>query len=73
MAGADMVRYMCKKRNITIKELSEILGCPHQSLKNKQCRDTYPYKEVERIANLLSFDIKAVDRCSIENDTGESV
>lgn len=62
MAGADMVRSMCKKRNITIKELSEKLGCPYQSLKNKQYRDTYPFKEVEHIADLLGFDIAAIKR-----------
>ena len=62
MPGADIVRYMCKVRNITVKELSEMLGCPHQSLKNKQYRDTYPFKEVERIADMLGFDIVAVQR-----------
>ena len=39
-----------------------MLGCPHQSLKNKQYRDTYPFKEVERIADMLGFDIVAVQR-----------
>lgn len=70
MTGADMVRFMCKKRNITIKELSEKLGCPYQSLKNKQCRDTYPFKEVDRIADLLGFDLRAVERN--EEATGDN-
>ena len=60
MPGADIVRYMCKTKGITIKQLSEMMGCPHQSLKNKQYRDTYPYKEVEYIADLLGFDLIAV-------------
>ena len=62
MPGADSVRYMCKAKGITIRELSEMLDCPYQSLKNKQHRDTYPFREVEHIADLLGFDIVAVQR-----------
>ena len=62
MSGADMVRYMCKQKNITIKQLSEMMECPQQSLRNKQYRDTYPFKEVEHIGDLLGFDIVAVER-----------
>lgn len=65
-----MVRYMCKKKNITIRELSEKLGCPQQSMRNKQYRDTYPYKEVEKIADLLGFDLRAVERN--EEATGDN-
>ena len=67
MPGADIVRYMCKKSGKTIKQLSEMMDCPYQSLKNKQHRDTYPYKEVEKIAELLGFDLVAVQR-EIENN-----
>lgn len=72
MPGADAVRYMCKQKKLTIKELSEMLGCPYQSMKNKQHRDTYPYKEVEHIADMLGFDIVAVQRqCEQEEDNHE--
>ena len=62
MAGATMIRYMCETRGISIKELSELLNCPSQSLRNKLYRDTFPFKEVEHIADLLGFDIVAVMR-----------
>lgn len=68
MPGSDIVRYMCKKSGTTIKQLSELMGCPYQSLKNKQYRDTYPYKEVEQIANLLGFDLVAIQR-EVEQST----
>lgn len=66
MPGSDVIRYMCKRKGITIKQLSEKLGCPYQSLKNKQYRDTYPYKEVEQIADLLGFDLEAIERQEVE-------
>lgn len=62
MPGADIIRYMCKTKGITQKELAERLGCPLQSLHNKLYRDTFPYKEVEHIADILGFDIAAVQR-----------
>lgn len=62
MPGADIIRYMCKTKGITQKELAERLGCPLQSLHNKLYRDTFPFKEVEYIADLLGFDIVAVQR-----------
>ena len=66
MPGSNVIRYMCKQKGITIKQLSEMLGCPYQSLKNKQYRDTYPYKEVEQIADLLGFDLEAIERQEVE-------
>lgn len=62
MPGAYIIRYMCKTAGVTQKELAERMGCPLQSLYNKLCRDTFPYKEVEYIADMLGFDIVAVQR-----------
>lgn len=68
MPGADVIRYMCRTKGITQKELSELMGCPLQSLHNKLYRDTFPYKEVEQIANLLGFDLVAIQR-EVEQST----
>lgn len=62
MPGSDIVRYMCKEKGVTTKELAGLMNCPYQSLRNKQYRDTYPFKEIEHIADLLGFDIVAVKR-----------
>lgn len=60
LAGADMVRYMCDISGVSVKALSEKIGCPYQSMRNKLYRDTFPFKEVEYIAGLLGFRIIAV-------------
>jgi len=69
MAGADIIRYMCKVKKVKQIELAELMGCPLQSLRNKLYRDTFPYKEVEHIADLLGFDIAAVQRQIEQGDT----
>lgn len=62
MAGADLIRYMCKESGTQIKDLAVAMDCPYQSLRNKLFRDTFPFKEVEYIADLLGFDIAAIKR-----------
>lgn len=67
MTGSEIIRTMCKAKKITVKHLSELLECSHQNLKNRQYRDTYAFNDIVHIADLLGFDIVAVER--VENPT----
>ena len=61
MAGSDQVRYMLHASKTSTKELAQMLGINEQSMYNKLYRNSFSFKEILEIANLLGFDIQVVE------------
>lgn len=64
MAGAKTIKQVLIERGMTIKQLAEILGITHQSMRNKLYRDSFSYEEMLKIADILNCDIKVITRDS---------
>lgn len=53
MATSDMIREVCKKKNISIAELCRRIGQTPQNFNKKLQRDTISFKEMIVIAEAL--------------------
>lgn len=62
MAGSEQVRYMLQASATSTKELAKMLGINEQSMYNKLYRNSFSFKEILEIANLLGFDIQVIQR-----------
>ena len=66
MSASKIIKQLMEERNIGVKSLAEKLGINSQSMSNKLYRDTFSYKEVVSIADILDCDVKLIMR-----DTGK--
>lgn len=66
MSGAKIIKQIMTEKNITVKQLAEMLGINAQSMSNKLYRDNFTFEEMGRIADMLNCDIKVIMR-----DTGK--
>lgn len=64
MSASKKIKQILIERNMSVKELSQLLGTTSQNLSNKFYRDTFSYKEYEKIANILDCDVKTIARDS---------
>ena len=62
MAGSEQVRYMLQASATSTKELAKMLGINEQSMYNKLYRNSFSFKEILEIANLLGFEIQIVNQ-----------
>lgn len=67
---AEKVKIICKRKNITIKDLAESLGTTRQNLTNKLSRDNFPEKEMIKICNALNCSYNSIITM---NDTDEQI
>lgn len=58
MAASDMIREMCKKRNISIAELCRRIGQTPQNFNKKLQRDTVSFDEMIIIAQALNVQFE---------------
>ena len=66
MSASKKIKQILIERNMSVKELADKLEMTPQNLSNKFFRDTFSYKEYEKIANILNCEVKTVMR-----DTGK--
>jgi DNA-binding Xre family transcriptional regulator len=62
LAGATIIKQLLIERKMNIKQLSEKMNISHQSMRNKLHRDTFTYKEMLEIADILNSDIEIITR-----------
>jgi len=61
--GARIIKQLLQYKNMTIKELSKLLGYSSaQILTNKLYRDALPLNEFVHIVNVLGCDVKTVTK-----------
>lgn len=53
MATSDLVKELCKQKNVSISELARMIGQSRQNLNKKINRDTLTLKELTQIADVL--------------------
>lgn len=56
MKTSDLVRELCKKRHISLAELSRRIGQTPQNLNKKLKRDTLSVDELKQIADAVGVD-----------------
>ncbi len=66
MSGAKIIKQIMTEKNITVKQLAEMLDIKPQSMSNKLHRDNFTFEEMAQIADLLNCRIRV-----IMNDTGK--
>lgn len=66
MSGAKIIKQIMTKKDLSVKQLAEMLGINAQSMSNKLYRDNFTFEEMGRIADMLNCDIKVIMR-----DTGK--
>ena len=57
-----MIRYMLKKRKISIIALAEGMGKNYRTFRNKLSLNNFLFDEIVEIADYLNFDLSAIDR-----------
>lgn len=62
MAASTIIRQLLIEREISIKDFSEMYGMPYQSMRNKLSRNTFTFKEMLDVAELLGCDIEFITR-----------
>lgn len=70
MAMTEKIKIVLLKRKVTVKELSDKLGCSSQNLSGKFKRDNFSEKELEEIA--MALDVKYTGYFEIP-ETGERI
>lgn len=66
MSGAKIIKQIMTEKDLSVKQLAEMLGINAQSMSNKLYRDNFTFEEMDRIADMLNCDIKVIMR-----DTGK--
>lgn len=66
MSGAKIIKQIMTEKDLSVKQLAEMLGINAQSMSNKLYRDNFTFEEMGRIADMLNCDIKVIMR-----DTGK--
>lgn len=67
---AEKIRIALIKRGMSIKELSQKLGCSGQNLSMKLARDNFREKELTEIASAMNCRFEGR---FVSNDTGEDI
>ena len=62
MSASRLIRIALSKKNATQKELADILGVSHQAIRNKLYRDNMLFNDVEKMLDLLGYDICIIDK-----------
>lgn len=62
MSASKAIKKILIDKNMTIKQLAEMLGENPQVMRNRLYRDTFTYDDYVYIANLLGCDVKTIDR-----------
>lgn len=68
MGAKIRIKTMLVIRNKSYKDLADMTGTKYQTIKNKLFRDSLNYNYVEKVADLLGFDVVFRDR-----ETGKEV
>lgn len=66
MSGSKILKQIMIEKNISVKDLAELLSIKPQSMSNKLYRDNFTFEEMLTITKLLNCDLKIVLR-----DTGK--
>lgn len=66
MSGAKIIKQIMTEKDITVKQLAEMIGINAQSMSNKLYRDNFTFEEMGKITDLLNCDIRIIMR-----DTGK--
>lgn len=66
MSGAKIIKQIMTEKDLSVKQLAEMLGINAQSMSNKLYRDNFTFEEMGKIADMLNCDIKIIMR-----DTGK--
>lgn len=66
MSGAKIIKQIMTEKDLSVKQLAEMLGINAQSMSNKLYRDNFTFEEMGRIADMLNCNIKVIMR-----DTGK--
>ena len=66
----EKIKIILKRRNMTLVQLSEMLGQSRQNLSNKMSRDNFSEKELYEIAQVLDCSYEAN---FVMKDTGEKI
>jgi len=62
MGASKHIERTLFEKNLSKKQLAEMLGKPPQTMWNQFNRNTWKFSEVEKIADLLGCDIVFKDR-----------
>ncbi len=62
MGASKHIERALFEKDLTKKQLAEMLGKPPQSMWNQFNRNTWKYSEVEKIADILGCDVVLKDR-----------
>lgn len=62
MSASKAIRQLMVERDMTIKDMAEMLGIKAQSMSTKLYRDKFTYNEVEKIAEMLNADVRIITR-----------
>ncbi|HOJ11505.1 MAG TPA: helix-turn-helix transcriptional regulator [Clostridiales bacterium] len=62
MSAAKIIRQVLTERDMSVKELAQALDITPQNMSNKLFRDSFSYKEVVKIADVLECDVKVITR-----------
>lgn len=66
MSGAKIIKQIMTEKDLSVKQLAEMLDINAQSMSNKLYRDNFTFEEMGKIADMLNCDIKVIMR-----DTGK--
>ncbi len=70
MGMADKIKIVLIKKKLSVKDLSNKLGCSSANISHKFKRDNFSEKELAEIANALDCDFEAG---FVIRETGEKV
>ena len=66
MSASKVIKQIMVERDISVKNLAEMLGLKSQILSNKLYRDTFTYSDYVKIVNMMGCTVQTV-----LNDTGK--
>lgn len=64
MSASKVIKQIMVERDISVKNLAEMLGVKSQILSNKLYRDTFTYNDYVKIANMLNCTVQTVTKDS---------
>ena len=62
MSAARLIRIALSEKNVSQRELADILGVSHQAIRNKLYRDNMLFNDVEKILDLLGYNVCIIDK-----------
>lgn len=64
MSASKVIKQIMVERDISVKNLAEMLGVKSQILSNKLYRDTFTYNDYVKIADMLGCTVQTVTKDS---------